>query len=124
MLAAAVAVLPLAATAPAAMAQTAPAAATPGIRIDANQLRARDLLDRDVYTSDNVELGEIEDLILDHAQGRVVSAVIEVETRLGFTDKYVAIPLNQLRLTPGERRVTIAMNREQVRGLPGINYRD
>ena len=104
----------------------APAAATAraGMQIDANHIRATQLMDRDVYSTDNVEIGEIEDLIVDPATGRIVTAVVEVETRLGLTDKYVAVPLNQIRLTPGERRVTLNMTREQVNQLQGINYRD
>jgi sporulation protein YlmC with PRC-barrel domain len=97
---------------------------TQGARIDASHLRAKQLMDRDVYSTDNVEIGEIEDLIVDPANGRVVNAIIEIETRLGFTSKYVAVPMNQLRLTPGERRVTVNMTRDQLRELPGVNYND
>lgn len=84
------------------------------------QVRAKALMDRDVYSSDNVEIGEIEDLLID-AEGRVVSAVIEIESRLGFTAKYIILPYNQLRLE--ERRVTLAIPQEQVRGLPSFDYR-
>lgn len=107
-----------------AAAQATTAAAQPGMRIEANQIRAKDLMDRDVYSSDGVEIGEVEDLVIDPASGRIVTAVVEVESRLGFTDKYVAVPLDQLRLTAGERRITLPMTREQVRGLRGIAYRD
>ncbi|MFT8245637.1 PRC-barrel domain-containing protein [Roseomonas sp. BN140053] len=113
-------------TAPGAATTTPGTAATaaPGLRVEANQIRAKQLMDRDIYTTDNVEIGEIEDLVIDPAQGRVVLAVIEVETRLGLTSKYVAVPLNQLRLTPGERRITIQMTREQINALPAITYND
>ena len=47
-----------------------------------------------------------------------------MENRLGLTDKYVAVDLNQLRLTPGERRITIDMTRDNVRSLRGIAYKD
>lgn len=103
---------------------TTPQGTSRGMQIDANHLRAKQLMDRDIYSTDNVEIGEIEDLIVDPANGRVVNAVIEIETRLGFTSKYVAVPLNQLRITPGERRVTVNMTRDQVRELPGVDYRD
>ncbi|WP_419900279.1 PRC-barrel domain-containing protein [Roseomonas sp. USHLN139] len=115
----------LLATPLAATAQTAPAAGTQaGLRIEANQIRAKQLMDRDVYTTDNTEVGEVEDLVIDPANGRIVSVVIEVENRLGLTDKYVAVDLNQLRLTPGERRITIDMTRDNVRSLRGITYND
>ena len=117
---AAVAAFSLAAVPWVAIGQTA--GPTAGMRIEAGQLRATQLIDRDVYTTDNIEIGEIEDLVLDPASGRIVAVVIEVETRLGLTDKYVAVELRQLRLTPGERRITIEMTRDAVRSLRGITY--
>jgi sporulation protein YlmC with PRC-barrel domain len=111
---------PLAATA-----QTTPATGTQaGMQIDANHIRAKQLMDRDVYTTDNTEIGEVEDLVIDPASGRVTTVVIEVENRLGLTDKHVAVDLNQLRLTPGERRITINMTRDNVRSLRGVTYND
>lgn len=100
----------------------APTASTQGARIDASHLRAKQLMDRDVFTNDGTEIGEIEDLVIDLATGRILSVVVEVETRLGLTDKYISIEFNQLRFTPGERRVTINLTRDQVRSLPGITY--
>ncbi|UFN48255.1 PRC-barrel domain-containing protein [Roseomonas sp. OT10] len=132
LLLAAAVIAPMATFGPATQAQTAQAPATPaptatqgrGMQIDASHMPAKRLIDRDVYSTDNVEIGEIEDLIIDPAQGRIVTVVIEVENRLGLTDKYVSVPLNQLRFTPGERRITINMTRDQVRSLQGIDYRD
>jgi len=95
----------------------APSGLAPG------QMRAKRLLDRDVYSSDGVEIGEVEDLILD-AQGRVVTAVIEVEGRLGFTDKYVAVSYDRLRPDDAQRRINLPMDREQLRALPGFRYED
>ncbi|MBI0432907.1 PRC-barrel domain-containing protein [Roseomonas sp. KE0001] len=95
-----------------------------GMRIEEGQIRAKQLMDRDVYSTDNKEIGEVEDLVIDTASGRIVTTVVEVEGRLGMTDKYVSVPLNRLSLKPGERRVTIDMTEEQVKSLPGIDYRD
>jgi sporulation protein YlmC with PRC-barrel domain len=108
----------------AALPATAQAPAAQPTQIEAGQTRAKMLLDRDVYSSDDVEIGEVEDLIL-NAQQQVVLAVIEIESRLGFTEKYVAVPLAQL--TPSasnDDRVTLAMTRDQVRDLPGFRYQD
>ena len=89
--------------------------------VPAGQTRAKALLDRDVHSADDVELGEVEDLLID-ADGRVVTAVIEIETRLGFTVRYVAVSYGQLR--QGDRRVTLSMTREEVRALPAFDYRN
>ncbi|MCI0755217.1 PRC-barrel domain-containing protein [Teichococcus vastitatis] len=108
----------------AALPATAQAPAAQPTQIEAGQTRAKMLLDRDVYSSDDVEIGEVEDLIL-NAQQQVVLAVIEIESRLGFTEKYVAVPLAQLTPSASNNdRVTLAMTRDQVRDLPGFRYQD
>jgi len=111
------------------LAQTAPSqpmtgAGTPAAGASAvaqGQIRASRLIDRDVYSADNVEVGEVEDLILD-GQGRIVGVVIELENRLGFTERYISVPFAQLQI--GDRRVTLPMTREQIRTMPGFQYRD
>jgi len=113
-------------TASSAFAQTTPAApgsTTAPTGLAPGQVRAKRLIDRDVYSSDGVEIGDLEDLILD-AQGRVVTVIIEVESRLGFTDKYVAVPYNQVRHDDAQRRVNVSMTRDQLRALPGFRYED
>jgi sporulation protein YlmC with PRC-barrel domain len=101
-----------------------PAPADRARTLPTSQVYVKDLLDRDVYTTDNVEIGEVEGVVLDPAQGRVVSVVIEVERHLGLTERHITVPLDRLRLTPGQRRVTIAMTRDEVRAIPGIRYHD
>ena len=116
-------VLPQLAQAQPATTQSGSAAPAAGMtEIPAGHIRAENLLDRDVYATDNVEIGEVEDLIIDQ-QGRVTMVVIEVENRLGITQKYVSVPMQRLRVVPGERRVTIDMASGEVRSLPGVNYR-
>ncbi|WP_338665197.1 PRC-barrel domain-containing protein [Pararoseomonas sp. SCSIO 73927] len=113
----------LAQPAPAQPAPTQPAGSAAGMtEIPAGHIRAENLIDRDVYATDNVEIGEVEDLIID-PQGRVTMVVIEVENRLGMTQKYVSVPMQRLRAVPGERRVTIDMPSAEIRSLPGVNYR-
>lgn len=106
------------------LAQQSPNAAAPASALQPGQVLVKALLDRDLYSSDNVEVGEIEDVVLD-AQGRAVSAVIEVESRLGFTDKHVAVPYAQISMDGSDRkRATVAMTRDQLRALPGVRYED
>jgi len=114
---AALAAMPALAQAPAPGAPGAAATAIP-----AGHLRAEQLIDRDVYSTDNVEIGEVQDLIIDPAQGQVSMVVIEVESRLGLTQKYVSVPMARLRAVPGERRVTIDMASAEIRSLPAVQY--
>ena len=90
--------------------------------IPAGHLRAEGLIDRDVYSTDNVEIGEVQDLIIDPAGGRVTMVVVEVEGRLGLSQKYVPVPLERLRASPGERRVMLDMASSEVRALPALDY--
>jgi len=99
----------------------APAASAPMTGVPAGQIRADQLMDRDVYSTDNVEVGEVDDLVIDPASGRVTMVVIEVENRLGLTQKHVAVPMDRLRVTPGERRVTLNMASADLRALPAFN---
>ncbi|PZP45004.1 MAG: hypothetical protein DI601_10630 [Azospirillum brasilense] len=93
-------------------------------RIDPSHLLANRLIDRDVYTTDRVEVGEVEDLVIDPSTGRIVTVVIEVERDLGLNTKYVAVPLDRLSITAGERRVTLNMTRAELSSLPAIDYHD
>lgn len=110
---------PALAQAPANAPAGAPAAATTSV--PAGQIRAEQLMDRDVYTTDNTEVGEVDDLVIDLAQGRVSLVVIELENRLGLTQRHVAVPLDRLRVVPGERRVTLNMASSELRSLPAFN---
>ncbi|UPG70948.1 PRC-barrel domain-containing protein [Roseomonas gilardii subsp. gilardii] len=103
-----------------ALAQGAPAMQ----RIDPSHLLANRLIDRDVYTTDRVEVGEVEDLVIDPATGRIVTVVIDVERDLGLNAKYIAVPLDRLSIAPGERRVTLNMTRAELSSLPAIDYHD
>ncbi|WP_159347873.1 PRC-barrel domain-containing protein [Roseomonas harenae] len=99
----------------------APGAAPSATSIPAGHIRAEQLMDRDVYTTDNVEVGEVDDLVIDPAQGQVTMVIIELEGRLGLTHRHVAVPLQRLRIVPGERRVTIDMASAEIRSLPPLS---
>ncbi|MBB5695204.1 PRC-barrel domain-containing protein [Muricoccus pecuniae] len=122
--------IPIAAVLAALAALPAPASAQPApsqpaqasTSIPAGHVRADELMDRDVYSTDGVEIGEVEDLIIDPAAGRIAMVIIEVENRLGLTQKHVSVPMDRLRVAPGERRVTINMASNEIRSLPGVNY--
>ena len=61
--------------------------------------RASDLIGRDVFTSDNQDVGEVNDLILGR-NGRLDGLVIEIGGFLGLGEHRVAVPLEALRIEP------------------------
>lgn len=115
--------LPAQAQAPAA-APAQPPAAAPQTEMQPGQSRAKEVIDVDVYSSDGVEIGEVEDLIL-NAQNQVVLAVIEVESSLGWTEKYIIVPIQQLTPDPNNNdRATLPLTRDQIRSMPGFKYQN
>lgn len=92
-------------------------------RLQAGQIRAKDLMERDVRSSDDANIGEVEDLIFDPATGRIAAVIIEVEGTLGIGGRYVALPLDRLRMD-GTRRVIVSHTRDELRAMPAFQYRD
>lgn len=113
--AALIAFLPFAAGVQAQQAGAPPAGQT------SQQMRASDYFDRNVFTSDGSEVGEIEDFLLEG--DRIVSVVIEIESRLGIGERRVTIPLQQLR-PDGDDRLVVDMTREQLSTLPTYTARE
>ena len=112
--AAMIAFLPIAGAVQAQQASQTPAGQT------GQQMRASDYFDRDVYTRDGSEVGEIEDFLIEG--DRIVAAVIEIESRLGIGERRVTIPLSQLR--PENDRLVVDMTREQLGTLPTYTARE
>jgi sporulation protein YlmC with PRC-barrel domain len=61
------------------------------------QIRAADLREADIYTSDNQKVGDIDDILLD-SRGNVVAVVVGVGGFLGIGEKNVAIPFSALEI--------------------------
>jgi sporulation protein YlmC with PRC-barrel domain len=88
------------------------------------QLLARDLLDRDVRSSDGSRIGDVRDLVPDPDTGRVVSAMVAVDRNAGFDGSYLALPLEHLQLSGQERWLTADLTRDQFRTRPSLHYRN
>jgi hypothetical protein len=80
---------------------------TPGV------LRASDLMGQSVFGTDDKDIGEIEDVILD-TSGRIAAFVIELEDGLG--DREIAVPAHSVQIDPVDTTVSTGTIRSQ--GLP------
>lgn len=98
----------------AAMAQTSPAPApqpsAPAsnssefiTRLSPGSMLVSDLMDQDILGTDNKDIGDVEDVVLDRS-GRVVAIVIEVEEGLG--DRTVALPLSAFQMNAADATTT------------------
>ena len=63
-------------------------------------MRAADLREADIYTSDNQKVGDIDDILLD-SRGNIVAVVVGVGGFLGIGEKNVAIPFESLDMQAG-----------------------
>lgn len=64
---------------------------------DANTWRASELMGKNVYASNNEDIGEIGDILL-NKDGRVIGVVLDVGGFLGLGETHVAVPMNALQI--------------------------
>jgi sporulation protein YlmC with PRC-barrel domain len=84
------------------------------LMIEPLTLSVDELEDRDVYTADGEEIGEVEE-VLGTTQGEPTALALEVGGFLGIGEREVIVPLDQLAIT--EDRVVLDMTKEQIEAL-------
>jgi sporulation protein YlmC with PRC-barrel domain len=94
-------------------AQAPPGTSGPQGLADAGVWRASDLIGRVVFTSDNQNVGEVKDVILNR-DGRLDGMVLDIGGFLGIGEHRVAVPLHELRIEPARTSATSGT----VGGLP------
>jgi sporulation protein YlmC with PRC-barrel domain len=118
----------MAASAPMAFAQTTttttvpPAVTGPYTVLTTNQIRPEQIRltqmnGATVYDTQNRNIGDIKDMILDR-DGRVAAVVLDVGSFLGVGGKYVAVPMNDLTVSFDDNnkpRFSVARTKEQLK---------
>jgi sporulation protein YlmC with PRC-barrel domain len=89
-------------------------------RQDLATIRADSLIGMTVKDRQGGTLGEIEDLMIDAKDGRVAYAVLDLGGWLNLGGNRVVVPMNALRPQPGERYVTLNMDKEKLRTAPSF----
>src|SRR5271170_3339266 len=79
--------------------------------IQPDQIRASQMIGSSVYSVQNVDIGKVQDVILDR-DGRVASVVVDVGTFLGMGGKNVAVRLSDIK--SDNNRLTLDMTKEQL----------
>ncbi|MDP3842633.1 MAG: PRC-barrel domain-containing protein [Oxalobacteraceae bacterium] len=82
---------------------------------------AHTLLGNDVYNDKGEDLGEIKEIMLDMRTGRVSYAVLSFGGFLGMGEKLFAVPWNALTLDTVNKRFTLKVSKEQLKGAPGFD---
>jgi hypothetical protein len=73
-----------------------------------------------VESADGEHLGKIEDLAIDHLQGRVAYAILSFSEGLGLGNKLFAAPLPALSYRPTEDTFVLHVDKETLKRAPGF----
>jgi len=83
-------------------------------------VRASQLMDADIRDTQNKDIGEIEDLVVDMNSGRVHYAVVEFERGWFESDKLVALPMNALRPSGDKGELVFSGDRSRLSQAPSF----
>lgn len=100
---------------------------TPGTAGSAGMTTASadQMLGKNVYGKDGEKLGEVEDIILDGANGQAKQLVISSGGFLGIGEKQVAVDFNQAKWNAGEDRLELStLTQNDVKGMAEFQYDD
>lgn len=89
-----------------------------------DNMRAEELIGRDVYSMRGDDIGNVEDLIVDAQSGRIQEAVIGVGGFLGIGERNVAVAFDQLRFDRDRQALVVDTTREQLEQSPEFAYGD
>lgn len=91
------------------------------VRTRSGVVRASQIVGCRVENAAGEHLGAIEDLVIDHLQGRVAYAVLSFGGILGFGNKLFAVPLPALSYRPTEDTFVLHVDKETLKGAPGFD---
>lgn len=78
----------------------------------------------DVKNSQGEQLGQIEEIMLDVKEGRVLYAVLSFGGFLGIGDKFFAIPWDALTIDTQREEVIFDIDKETLADAPGFDKDD
>ena len=79
------------------------------------------LMGNDVYNSDGEDLGDIKEFMIDMSSGRIAYAVLSFGGLLGMGDKLFAVPWKALALDTVNKRFTLNVPKDRLKGAPGFD---
>ncbi len=75
----------------------------------------------DVFNRQNEDLGDIKEIMLDVASGRVAYAVLSYGGFMGIGDKLFAVPWSALTLDTENKRFVLDVDKNRLSHAPGFN---
>jgi sporulation protein YlmC with PRC-barrel domain len=94
--------------------------AGPGPRL----MGADTLNGNDVYNNDDEDLGDIKEIMLDVASGKIAYAVLSFGGILGMGEKLFAVPWKALKLDTVNKRFILDVSKDRLENAPGFDKDD
>ena len=85
-----------------------------------NVLAADTLIGYKVVNHQKEDLGKLEHLMIDLANGRIAYAVLSFGGFLGMGDKLFAIPWSALKIDTVEKQFILNVDKEVLKSAPGL----
>lgn len=82
------------------------------------ELYANDVVGTSVINAAGEKMGKVSELVIDPKEGRITEAVVSFGGFMGLGEKSVAVPWNELTLSPTNRTFTLAMGKEELESAP------
>jgi len=92
----------------------------PGPRL----MGAETLIGNDVYNSQEEDLGDIKEIMLDVHNGKISYAVLSFGGVLGLGEKLFAVPWSAMRLDTINKRFVLDIGKERLDNAPGFDKDD
>ena len=104
--------------------QPAPTPAPADAKLDdglAWSRKASEVIGADVRNTQDENLGDIKDLVIDTGSGRVRYAVVSFGGWLGIGDKLFAVPMTALQQANNKEKFTMNVTKDQMKNAPGFD---
>ena len=102
---------------------SAPSKSVSATQLQPGQIRATQMDGATVYDTQNQKVGDVKDIILDK-DGKVAAVVLDVGAFLGIGGKYVAIGMNDLKITQDNNnkpRFAVDMTKDQLKAAQAFD---
>lgn len=86
-----------------------------------NRINADDLVGADVRNAEDENLGEVEDVVFDPRSGQIGYLIVARGGFLGLGEDRVAVPWNQLRVTPGLNTFVLPVSEQAMENAPEMD---
>jgi sporulation protein YlmC with PRC-barrel domain len=94
--------------------------AGPGPRL----MGADTLIGNDVYNRADEDLGDVKEIMLDMASGKISYAVLSCSSFLGLNEKLFAVPWSALTLDTINKRFILDIDKKRLEDAPGFDKDD